>query len=349
MKSQDLQPVRVVIMLVALSWAIAACSGGEPATTEATAPVSTTAEGMSVSTLPDTSTTATPATADGGGGVATAPFSVPVGEDGITYDPEGDPPSGPSSFAVLDDGSVVIADTMAMRFGEPRLLRFDATGSPLGSTVLTDVEVASIMDVATDGRKLAVLDVYPAMERYRVLVLGESGEVETIYDIPEGFHLEDGLSGLAWDDSGVLLEIEGGASYARVASDGQFPTTRTLLIDGTPITITPGSGLSAAVEAGPASFEVTRNTDLGGTSLIGRAPDGSLLIVVDEVGLDDEGAFEVTRRVQRYSAVGELLAEQSFLIEQYADIGRTLEMTADGRVAHLVTFIDHIEIRVLNV
>ncbi|MFH0915826.1 MAG: hypothetical protein V1912_05195 [bacterium] len=338
--------LRFWVVLVGIVSVGAACSSGPSATTHVPASTSTTTATVTTSTVVTTLTTTTMSTTLGG--VPTVPFSVPVGDNGVTYDLAGEPSSGPTSFVVLEDGSVVIADTMAVRFGEPRLLRFDAAGARLDPIVLTLAEVASIVDVASDGQKIAVLDVYPAMDRYRVLVLDASGDVETIYDVPNGFHLEDGLTGLAWDDSGVLLEMEWGARYARVASGGPFESTRTVVFDGTPITITPGAGLTTVVEVGPASFDVVRNVEMGGASLIGLAPDGSILLVIDEVGMSDEGGIEVTRRVQRYTPTGDLTGEVSFLVRQFVGIARTLEATADGRVAHLVTLEDRVEIRILD-
>ena len=146
----------------------------------------------------------------------------------------------------------------------------------------------------------------------------------------------------------MLLEMEGGAWYARVSPEGPFESTHTPVFDGTPLTLTPGSGLATVVEVGSASFEVVCGTELGGASLIGRAPDGSVLLVLDEIVLDAEGAIELLRRVQRYAATGALVGETPVEVEQYVDIARTLEMTADGRVALLVTHPERVEIRILD-
>ncbi len=203
--------------------------------------------------------------------------------------------------------------------------------------------------MASDGERVAVLDVYAATNRYRVLVLAASGHVESVVDIPEGFFLEDGLTGLAWDDTGVLLEMEWGARYARVTTEGPFATTPDVVFDGTAITITPGTGLTTVIKLGSETFEAERTTELGGATLIGRAPDGSILLVVDEVGQDPQGAIEVTRRVQRRAADGSLLTEDSYVAAQFVSISRELEMTADGRVARLITFPDRVDLVILDV
>lgn len=336
----------VLALLVVVAVLAAACGGQPPGVTEP--PVSTVTTSVPPSSSTDTTRPGT-TSAGGHGGAATASFSVAVGEGGVTYDLDGSPPSGPSSFVVLADGAVVIADTMAFRSGRPRLLRFDPSGDPLEPFDLSGAQVASIADVASDGECLAVLDIYAAQGRYRVLVLDRSGKVMRAHAIPPGFHLEDGLTGLVWDDSGLLLEIEWGARYARLTPDELFESTMTVVFAGTPVTITPGSGPTTVVEAGPVSFDVQRRTDLGGVTLIGRASDGSILLAVDEVGLDDSGAIQVTRRVQRHSATGELIAECVVGLEQFVEVGRSLEMTADGRVAQMVTMPDRVEIRILDV
>ena len=180
---------KLLALFVGLLCAAAACSGEPPSTTETPTSVSAT-----TTVAPTSSVTAGPANTTRGGtttdlGVATAPFSVPVGDSGVTYDLMGGYRAGPSSFTILGDGSVVIADTMALRLGQPRLLWFDRVGVSLEPTVLMDQEVASIVDVTTDGGQLALLDVYAAKARYRVLVLDKSGAVKDVIEIPLGFRL----------------------------------------------------------------------------------------------------------------------------------------------------------------
>jgi hypothetical protein len=326
-----------ILWLMAATALVGACFGGTVVTSQPTTTVPTT------TTVPATTTTSPVP------GPATLPFSVPLGEDGITYEIPGSPPSGPSSFAVLGDGSVVIADTMALRRGDPRVLRYGIGGQLADIFSLAAAEAASIVDVASDGERIAVLDVYVATERYRVLILDESGVVETMYQIPEGFHFENGLTGIVWDDLGVLVEMEGGTRYARVSDAPKWETTQTLRFHGIDVAVSHGPGRLSRVEAGPVSFDVRRRTELGGASLIGIAPDGSILLVVDEVDLGEDG-LEVLRRVQRYTGEGVLLGEVAMDAgEQYVEVSRTLEVAADGAVAYLVTLEDRVEIRILDV
>jgi len=357
--------VRGAIVLVgcwALLFSAVSCADAAVTTTASSVSVSSTEPTSAITSTsgstsaPSTTTSgsvpslSTTTSSEGGGErVATRPFSVPVGENGVTYDLAGSPPSGPSSFVVLDDGSVVIADTMAVKSGQPRLLRFDAQGVPMDPIMLADAEVASVVDVASDGRRLALLDVYVAQGRYRVLVLDPSGGVKEEREIPEGLRFEAGLSGLVWDDSGVLLEYEGGVAYARIGSPGEFEPTDAVVFGGTPISVKPGEGLTTSVEIGSEVFAVPRSTMLGGATLIGRAPDGTILLSLDEVEMTTDGAIKVTRRILRYSPTGELLGETPVDLEQFVDVPRLLEMTADGQVAQLVTLPERVELRILDI
>lgn len=342
--------------------ALSACSGASeppatdsPSTTSSTlSPTSTTTTttnatvapttSTTTATTPTTSTTTTVAPAD----VATLPFSIEVGTDGVTYDLDGSPPSGPSSFAVLDDGSVVVADTMAVDRGEPRLLHYDRTGEPLAVIDLAKEEVAAIVDVVTDGSQLAILDVLVSMNRYRVLTLNFAGDVEAIVDIPQGFWLENGLTGLAWDDSDILLEFEFGVRYARLAEGGVIESPVVPVFDGISIELTPGSGRTTEVTTSRTSFTVGRATDLGGATLVGVAPDGSIVVVVDEVDLSGD-AIAVTRRLQRYSATGEFESESVFdAADQFLDIQRPIELDATGQALYLEAGSDQVTIAVIE-
>ena len=268
------------------------------------------------------------------GAQSLAPFSIPVGESGVTYDVDGEPPSGPSSFAVRTDG-LVLADTLAANRGEPRLLFYDNSGDLVRVVDLSDIGVAAIVDVASNGSDLAVLDIDVSRNRYRLVLLTPAGEVETSLDIPTGFHLEDGLTGLLWDDLGVLLEFEFGAFYARTDRDGNVEPRATPVFAGDDVSVSAGEGRSSLVLVGDSSWVVERSTDLGAATLIGVAGP-TLAIVIDEV--DTSGsAFEVLRRVQRYTRDGTLLDEVELDAgEPFVEVMRPLELAPDGTVVYLM-------------
>jgi len=262
----------------------------------------------------------------------------------VSYLIEGDPPSGPSSFSVLGDGSLVIADTMALYRGEPRLLRYDRTGNALSPIELVDADVASIVDVVSSGQSLAILDVLVARGRYRVLTITLDGEISSMVDLPSGYHLEDGLTGLVWDDEGILLEFELGARYARiedgvVAEMGELP-----VFEGKELAIATSESRETTVSYGEETWVVERGTEFGGVSLVGVAPSGAVVVVVDEV--DTSGPMiSVMRRIQRYAAAGEMLSEvQIDAGRQYVEIARPLELAADGELVYMESRPDTLEI-----
>lgn len=325
-------PARLTASLVVVL-ALTACAGGTEETTTSTGgdvTTTTTLRTASSTTVSTTSTSTTfPAPID------TARFTVGKGDDGVTFQEDGDPPSGPSSFAVLLDGSVVIADTMAASRGEPRLLHFDRSGSELAKLALAPFEVAAVVDVTTNGTDLAVLDVFIARDRYRVLVLTTGGELLHEIAIPVGYRLEDGLTGLVWDDAGLLLEFELGTRYARVGLDGDMTPGVFPSFGGLEARIVPGEGRTSVINLGEVSFEVERPSDLGGVALVGVAPDGAIVVVLDEVDLSGP-AIRVHQHVRRYSSDGALLTELRVDVgDQFVDIARPWEMGADGAILYL--------------
>lgn len=327
-------PIQAILGVCGLVLALSACQATPTETT-----TSTTSTEPVGSTLSDVTTTVTQP-----GLPATERFIVPVGETGVIYQLDGQPPSGPSSFAVLDDGGVVIADTMAADRGKPRLLHYDRTGEQISIIDLAGLEVASIADVVSDGENLAVLDIRIELEKYRVLQVSIDGESLSEIEVPTGFRFEDGLTGLVWDDSGVLLEFELGARYARIGDDGSIEDRATPIFDGLEVEVVEGEGRETSVRIGDEAWTIERATDLGGATLVGVSPDQTVVLVVDEV--DTTGpAFEVLRRVQRYSLSGELLSESLIYPgEQRVEIMRPLELSADGTVLYLASLDDRVEV-----
>ncbi len=320
-----------VLVAVSLIILLTGCADDAATTTPPSAATSsTTSATMVTSTTAATSTTTSVVAAM----PSVTSFSIPVGESGVTFDVDGDPPSGPSSFAVRSEG-LVVADTLAANRGEPRLLFYDNSGELDRIVDLSDIEVAAIVDVVSNGSDLAVLDIDVSRNRYRLVRLSSAGEVESTVDIPAGFHLEDGLTGLLWDDVGVLLEIEFGAFFARIDGGGIVEPGAIPVFDGEEVSVAAAEGRSSLVTVGDLSWTVERATDLGSATLIGVA-GSNVAIVIDEV--DTSGsAFSVLRRVQRYTREGVLLDEVELDAgEQYVEIMRSLELAPDGAVIYLL-------------
>ena len=81
----------------------------------------------------------------------------------------------------------------------------------------------SPVDVAVDADDVYVLDVFPEVNRFRVLQLTHDGRELGSYDLPEGYRTADGLTGMAVEDDGaVLLELAGGAQLVELLdADGR--------------------------------------------------------------------------------------------------------------------------------
>ena len=97
-----------------------------------------------------------------------------------------------------------------------------------------------------------------------------------------------------------------------------------------------------------ASFLIERATDLGGVTLIGVGMDGSIVVVVDEVDVSGP-AIVVMRRVQRYSATGQLEVEYVLdAADQFVEVSRPFELDATGEVLYLQAWPDRVTIEPLG-
>lgn len=159
-----------------------------------------------------------------------------------------------------------------------------------------------------------MLDVYPRVSRYRVWRLTHDGQVHSTYDLPEGYRLEDGLSGIAMNgDGSLLVELRGGAELAQVydaagrqdlvVRDGFRAHGRGYLIEYSDTLFGP-----ATVTADGVEVEIDPDHDNGGVRFLGATADGDFFVEVDEVMMND-GPIRVDATVRRYSAAGRLLSQ----------------------------------------
>ncbi len=314
-----------------LAVAVASCSSAAPPSTSSapSTPSTTTTVPMPTTTLP----------------VSAQSFSIDVGADGITYDPEGSPPSGPSSFAVSPDGTVVVADTIAARRGEARLVSRDVDGVE-EVIPLAQLGVESVVDVVALGDLLVLLDVDVARDRYRVVSLADgalAGEVE----VPVGSRFADGLTGLALDDGGWLLEFELGAWYERLDASGVVRQD-SLTLDGVPVAVE-AAETGEVVRLGDRRIEVDRETEIGSTFVVGLPADGTLVVMVDEVTVGDAGIV-VDRSVRRYGTDGSLIGSIDMdLAAEAVHIARPIELAPNGAVVYLFAEEDRVVLEILDV
>jgi hypothetical protein len=356
---------RACSIVVGLALAMAACSGAGdgagssttvPATTP-TAPLTTTAIVPSTVPTSTVTTSTTPTTTAAAPAWSPPPvcegacdppievlFSLTVGDE-IHYrnaDRGEALPSGPTALAVTDEGRIWISDSTDLR-----LLGFEPDGTLFATVDLTQLEVGSPIDIAVGPAGLLLLDVYVAMERYRLLVLGEDGAVRAVHELPEGVHLQDGLTGVAAGPRGELwLELEAGARVA--ALDVSGPAVE--------FEITPGSeypgGLYGPLpdnpfvfNAGDIQVDVSSAATIGGLSLVGVNPDGGFVLLLVEVYVDESGAFVVDHTVHLFDAAGnhQGMAVAPFT-DQFIELDNPYTLGPDGYVYGLLTLPDRVDV-----
>lgn len=270
-------------------------------------------------------------------------FTVEVDDDGVGYANVGGEeivPSGPSAIAVDHDGRVWIVDQV-----NRRLLVYSQSGSQVAVIDLTEYEVASAFDLAAGRDRLLLLDLYVAMDRYRLLELDYNGDLVAVHDLPRGVRLEDGLTGVAAGPQGeVWLELELGAQIASLeVSNGSvdvsitpgydFPSGRYRPVDGAPF----------AFQAGEVTINVVSDAELGGISLLGVNADESIVVVLDEVTIDHAGVLHVEKTVHLFDAAGLHLGSANFpLAEQFLEVEHPMTVGPDGNTYALLTRPDHI-------
>lgn len=253
-------------------------------------------------------------------------------------DAGGEPPSGPNAIAIGPDGTVWIADTKAVRLGTPRLLRIGCNGPPGTVIDLARHPVASVVDIVADGEGVWIADFNVAQDVYRVLRLDDGGAVIGEYEIPEGFRLFDGFSGLELGHDGSLpLEKIFIETYGFVSADGavlERPTPSSWVSQGRTVTLQnpdrPGSN-EGAVIIGDVTIPIVTTHALGGITWLGDGPEDDIHVVVTE--LYDGTALEVDETVWRFSTDGEVTGKARVPVaERHLYLEHPLAVTPNGEV-----------------
>lgn len=360
---------RFVLVGVAAALVVAAtaCSESDPpatvssssSTTTSSNPPSTTSTSTAAPTT--TSTTSVPTTpaplppvdlplAAPGAPAYEVLFTVPNGPGGITYVGGGEDQetSGPSAIAAGDDGAVWITDPRGLR-----LLRFDRSGN-LTLDIDTDADaVGPLMDVVARPGGAFALEAVPALDRYRIVDYNDQGELLASYELPDGLHLEDGLSGLAMTPDGQLwVEFEGGRrTYSVFDAAGDLDLQRTDGYESDGLVLAPlGGTRTLQFQIGDEIFKV-QVTEFGGLGFEGMH-DRAVALLLADASSDDEGAL-VVRVDLIWVDQGEIVArgtypldiagEEAYVPQDYISIA------PDGYVIALLPRRDSIEVLQINV
>ena len=274
-------------------------------------------------------------------------FSIPVGPDGVTYEGgfEDWMLSGPQALAAAPDGSVWIADTNGRR-----LLHFAEDGALLATIDTDPMDVAGLIDVAAIEGGVWGLEVLPALDRHRIVLFDNEGEIVDSHDLPSDLHLEDGLWGIARAPDGQLwVELEGGAKvFTMFDSAGEFSPEEV-----------PGYEFQGALlhpvdtEGGMARFEIGEVTvqwpvrEQGGITFEGSVP-GWVVLLVSDVALDEAGALTVDLEILYADFEGNIAATATYPLDEVAADAYVprdfIGVASDGRLIALKPTADRLDI-----
>lgn len=291
---------------------------------------------------------ATPVVTGGPGPLYDLVFSIPVGQDNIQYrglDVPGMETTGPNNLVVLPDGAFVIADLIGNR-----LLWYSPVGELLREVDLYALDILNVSHLRAAGEGLILLEVSfrVAPERYKVHRLSAAGELLASYEVPEGLHLEDGLSGIGAGCGGeILVELQGGAQVYRL-----FETDGTHSFRYSPEGY-PCEGrfykmlLGPLAVLGEARVESTSTFGFGGLSLLQANRDGSSYVIRDDVVRDP--VILVDRTVHFMDARGRQVGVARVPIdERLYVVSGELAVGPDGAVYHLIPRRDRLDVVRLN-
>lgn len=283
-------------------------------------------------------------------------IQIPVGENGILYRGAGVvdmEPIGPNGLVVTTDGVFIIGDA----FGN-RLLRYDLEGTRLDDIDLTPLDILNISDMVGAGEFLYILEISfkTLPERYRVNQITTDGDLVYQHDLPKGFHLEDGLCGLAIGYSAEgqalpLVELRGERSnYFMVPDSANSPPQEVtaLSVYGRDLrqqSARPGE--VAVLGVGEKEFR-SMMTEGGMVNLLSGRPDGSLYLQrEDVVAWNPYITTDIT--IHFISSAGEPLGVARYpIMDWYFYILRFLTLGPDGNVYGLITREKSVDVLRLN-
>ncbi|MDJ0925955.1 MAG: hypothetical protein QNJ77_15495 [Acidimicrobiia bacterium] len=265
---------------------------------------------------------------------------MPIGPGGIEYSGSGDEQeiTGPSLLAADPNGGLHFYDPVGRR-----ILTLD--GREWTEIDMAALDIASVTALAANSQHLIAIEIFFQPVRNRIHRIGFEGDIVETIEIPEGFRLEDGLSGVRSDIAGrIIVEFAGGEFYAVWnGPDLGFEMVNQLDVDG--YTITPqvpdlliGDVLLAA--------ELTAG--LGGLRYLTTTSDGFHIVERQDVlSLDPE--FLVVSTVEWYASDGALLGAARIppLQDQYISTPPPVAILPDGRAVALVALEDEVRLDVL--
>jgi hypothetical protein len=316
-----------ILALVVSVGGIAGCAPGPDGTPDTSQPESTTTTPTPPVTvsdqLPDRAT-------------------LEVGPNGIEYrlgDIDGEA-LGPSVLTV-DAAGVSIADPVG-----GRVLRFDGTEwKTVIDLVASDLRNVSFL-ASTNGLYVVVEITFSPVRNRIHLVDIESGEFIQSSDIPVGFRLEDGLSGLlVGGRDAIYLEFEGGARFAEWQSGSDtFEATDAAAIGGHAVIASPPNLMIDG-----AIIPADLNGSLGGLRYLGPDGAGGHVVLREEV-MELNPIVSVRTTVEWYASdlhhTG--TAEIPSITDQAIPVAPAISVAPNGSVWVMTTTAGHVVVSRVN-
>jgi hypothetical protein len=276
-------------------------------------------------------------------------FSLPIGENGVTYEGgfEDWEVDGPQALSVAADGSVWVADT-----GARRLLRYTQAGDPLLDVDTNLHDVAGLVDLAAVDDGVWGLEIVPAVDRTRIVLFDEAGALAADYELPEGLRLQDGLSGIAATPDGQLwIELEGGTRvYSAFDESGAFTPrpSNAYVVEGVSVGPLPPAGGEPVARYGIGGTVVERPVrEQGGLAFEGATPQWVALLLSD-VAFDDDGALSVRTEVLLTDLLGGVVATAVYPLGDVATAAYVpnefIAVGPDGRLLALRPTADRLDV-----
>lgn len=266
-------------------------------------------------------------------------FTIPIGENGINYFVEDNPDEmrwGPTAMAISPDGSFWIADTP-----ENQLLHLSGKGELL-EKIPTNDYVIGMGDLLVTSNDVWILDIaaYPP----KVVQLSLNGKFLKAYDLPEGLHLADGLSGIALgSDGSILVEQGGGYKISRLITPAGDVDQTSLSgyeyvgknYSASPADLTKEDASKGTILIGDRPIDVEVENDLAGLSILDVTKDDDLYVEVVEMVLDT--AFRIDQKVYHYDSSGNLIGMARVpRSEMYTYVEHGIVVGPDGLVYVLI-------------
>jgi len=212
---------------------------------------------------------------------------------------------------------------------------------------LTGLGITNVADFALTSDELLVLEIN-AKSEYKLHRLDRSGKaLNSTFDIPQGFHLEDGLTGLWSNEKGdVFLEMEFGLRLVQIIEkEGQWTVVK---LDGYPTQGRSYDLQAGKIKVGDLTVDLPFDAQYGTLIFLGANPDGGFLVMKENVVFQSP-SIQVDQTIHLFDAMGKQWGVARFPLEdQILYLRESLSLASDGQVYGLVTQPDKVKVVRLN-